>query len=54
MVVQAVRSEPVSGGWEADFPVKQGKNRECLLRGMRAREYQGFNLKFSSFSNLVF
>jgi hypothetical protein len=28
MAVQEGRSEPVSGGWEADFPVKQGKNRE--------------------------
>jgi hypothetical protein len=30
MGVQAVRSEPVSGGWAPEFPVKQGKKQGIL------------------------
>ena len=28
LAVQGISSEPVSGGWVPEFPVKQGKNRE--------------------------
>ncbi len=43
LAVQAVYSEPVSGAWVSEFPVKQGKNREFSQINPRIADSYGLS-----------